>query len=240
MDYTRTVLIVDDEPTISEVIKAYMEKDGWVVDVAYDAEIAMAKFIKNIPDLVILDIMLGNKSGSELSQKMRARSNIPFIMITSKSREEDRLNGFELGADDYVVKPFSPKELLARANAVYRRSLLYISKVDLKQGKLVTFGSGALLIDYQKMLVYVNGADTGLTNTEYKLFSALSRVPEKVFTRAELLYYAQGYRFVGDPRIIDAHVKNIRQKIELDPKAPRILLTVVGAGYKMGMLRDEN
>ncbi|UVI31443.1 response regulator transcription factor [Paenibacillus spongiae] len=240
MNYCRSVLIVDDEPTISEVIKAYMEKDGWNVEVAYDADIAIAKFTKNIPDLVILDIMLGATSGEELSQKIRARSNIPFIMITSKSREEDRLNGFELGADDYVVKPFSPKELLARANAVYRRSLMYITKIDEKQPKLVTYGSGHLLIDYQKMIVYVNGQDTNLTNTEYKLFSALTRAPEKVFTRAELLYYAQGYRFVGDPRIIDAHVKNIRQKVEQDPKSPKILLTVVGAGYKLGLMRDEN
>jgi DNA-binding response OmpR family regulator len=236
MENKRKVLIVEDEPKILEVIKAYLEKDGWSTDIAYDAEIGYHKFTVCQPDLVILDIMLGAMSGTELSQIIRARSNVPFIIITSKSREEDRLDGFYQGADDYVVKPFSPKELVARANAVYRRASMCVSQGGSRR---ITFDDGMLQIDYQKMKVFVNEMEINLTNTEYKLFSAISRDPDKVFSRSDLIYCVQGYRYIGDTRIIDAHIKNIRQKMEESPRDPRFLETVFGTGYKMGVIRDE-
>lgn len=236
MDNKRTVLIVEDEPKISEVVKAYMENDGWSANVAHDAQEALDQFHSEKPDLIILDLMLGPVSGAELSQKIRARSNVPFIIITSKSREDDRLNGFYLGADDYVVKPFSPKELVARANAVYRR---YRMNTPPSDSHLLLFDGGKIRVDTKRMEVFVDGREINLTNMEYKLFSLMATTPDKVFSRAELLYFAQGYRYVGDSRIIDAHMKNIRQKMEENPKAPRIVQTVVGSGYKIGVSKDE-
>jgi DNA-binding response OmpR family regulator len=236
MEKEKTVLIVEDEPKISEVVKAYMENDGWFANVACDAKTALEQFQAEQPDLVILDLILGSASGMELSQKIRARSNIPFIIITSKSREDDRLNGFYMGADDYVVKPFSPKELVARANAVYRRYSMNASKTA---QKIVTFDEGRVRVDFQRMEVFVDGREVNLTNMEYKLFSLMAKSPDRVFSRAELLYFAQGYRYAGDARIIDAHIKNIRQKIEDNPKSPRIVQTVVGSGYKIGVRKDE-
>lgn len=236
MDNKRTVLIVEDEPKISEVVKAYMENDGWSANVANDAQEALDQFHSEKPDLIILDLMLGPVSGAELSQKIRARSNVPFIIITSKSREDDRLNGFYLGADDYVVKPFSPKELVARANAVHRRYFMNTPKTD---SHLLQFDGGRIQVDTKRMEVFVDGREVNLTNMEYKLFSLMAKTPDKVFSRADLLYYAQGYRYVGDSRIIDAHMKNIRQKMEENPKSPRIVQTVVGSGYKIGVSKDE-
>ncbi len=235
-DNKKKVLIVEDEEKIVEVIKAYLEKDGWATSVAYNGEKAFTMFMEDPPNLVILDLMLGSMSGEQLTEKIRQRTNTPIIMITSKSRESDRISGLYLGADDYIVKPFSPNELVARAHAVYRRAT---PNVVGNESKLLSFDGGRIQIDTNKMIVYMDGIDIKVTNTEYKLLISMAQNREKIFTRGDLLYFVQGYRYVGDPRSIDAHIKNIRYKIEKDPKAPQVLLTVFGKGYKFGVNKDE-
>ncbi|RAV19282.1 DNA-binding response regulator [Paenibacillus contaminans] len=235
LEKKKHVLIIDDEPKIVEVIKAYLERDGWRTTIAYDGDTGLKYFQQDQPNLIILDLMLAGMPGEELCKRMRERSTVPIIMITSKSRENDRINGLYLGADDYIVKPFSPNELVARAHAVFRRAALY---VDQGHGGKLSFNQGQLVFDHQKMKVIVKGKDANLTKTEFKILSAMSVAPEKVFTRADLLYHVQGYRFIGDPRLIDAHIKNIRHKVEDNPREAKVLVTVIGAGYKFGGSRD--
>jgi DNA-binding response OmpR family regulator len=223
-----TILVVDDEPKIVKTIQAYLENAGFRVAKAADGQAALTVFRHARPALVILDLGLPSLDGLDVARAMRRESNVPLIMLTARVDETDKLIGLELGADDYVTKPFSPRELVARVRAVLRR-------VGGEQEKApLPIVSGGVTIDLERRQVTVDGQIADLTPTEFDLLTVLARTPGRVFTRLELLDRVQGYAFEGYERTVDAHIKNLRQKIEPDPKKPRYLLTVYGVGYKFG------
>lgn len=231
------ILIVEDEPKIRDVLIAYFSKEGWKVDYTSDGNEAVRKFDYHQHDLIILDLMIEGIPGEEVCKLIREKSNVPIIMLTSKSREADTIHGLNLGADDYIVKPFRAKEVIARIHALFRRV------APLKRGaderKVLTFNKGQLAVNMEAREVLVGGRETNLTATEFKLLSVLLGQPGKVYSRSDLSYKVQGYRFQGDGRAIDAHIKNLRKKIETDPGNPTYIVTVVGSGYKFALLPDE-
>jgi len=230
----QSILLVEDDRKIARVVKAYLEVAGFRV-VHFDrGRDAVAAAMKEIPAVVILDLMLPDISGEEVCQDLKDIGDIPVIMLTSKSSEEERVAGFALGADDYVVKPFSPRELVYRVRAVLKRA----KKEDLASAVPVSFNSGVLLIDGQTYEVKKKGLSLNLTPTEFKVLNTLSSYPGKVFTREELIEKALGYQFEGYERSIDAHVKNIRQKIEDDPREPSFIITIYGVGYRFSGKKD--
>lgn len=231
------ILIVEDEPKIRDVLIAYFEKEGWKTDYTPNGIEAVQKFDYHQHDLVILDLMLEGIPGEEVCQRIREKSNVPIIMLTSKSREADAITGLNLGADDYIVKPFRAKELIARIHALFRRIAPVRREED--EEKVIRFNGGKLVVDFDTQEVIAAGRKAQLTATEFKLLSVLIRKPGKVYSRADLSYTVQGYRFQGDGRAIDAHVKNLRKKIEPDPGTPIYVVTVVGTGYKFAMHPDE-
>lgn len=231
------ILIVEDEPKIRDVLIAYFEKEGWKTDYTSNGMEAVQKFDFHQHDLIILDLMLEGLPGEEVCKRIREKSNVPIIMVTSKSREIDTINGLNLGADDYIVKPFRAKELIARIYALFRR--IAPVKRENDDEKVIRFFGGKLVINMETREVLADGKPAPLTATEFKLLSVLIRKPGKVYSRADLSYTVQGYRFQGDGRAIDAHVKNLRKKIEPDPGAPLYIVTVVGTGYKFSMQPDE-
>jgi two-component system alkaline phosphatase synthesis response regulator PhoP len=220
-----TILIVDDEPKIVKTVRAYLEEAGFRVVVAGDGRGALAAFRHDRPALVILDLGLPGLDGLDVARTIRKESDLP-IMLTARVDETDKLIGLELGADDYVTKPFSPRELVARVRAVLRRAS------GEREAPPPLFIAGEVSIDLERRRVTVAGRPVELTATEFELLVVLARNPGRVFTRLELLDRVQGYAFEGYERTIDAHVKNLRQKIEPDAKNPRYLLTVYGVGYK--------
>ncbi len=222
------ILIVDDEDKIAGVVAAYLEREGYQVFTAGNGRAAIALFRETEPDAVILDLMLPDFPGEEVCRMIREVSDTPVLMLTAKSAEEYRLEGFSLGADDYISKPFSPRELVARLKAVLRRA-----NKNSPSGPII-FGIGDLTIDEERHQVTRGGAAVNLTPTEFKLLSTLASSPGRVFSRLELINRVQGYDFEGYERTIDAHMKNLRQKLGEDPKNPRYLLTVFGVGYKFG------
>ena len=224
------ILVVDDEEKIVEVVKSYLEAGGYKVYAAYDCKGAQEIFDKVNPDLLILDLMLPDMSGEELCTKLRKRSRIPIIMLTAKINETDILNGFGIGADDYITKPFSAKQLVARVKAILRRSAQEVIPLT----DVLTFNEGDLNIDLLKHEVKKQGEVVSLTPNEYKLLMAMAKYPQKVFTREELIILALGEEFDGFDRTIDSHIKNLRQKIETDTKDPRYIITVHGVGYRFG------
>ncbi|MGO4494797.1 response regulator transcription factor [Paenibacillus sp. 2RAB27] len=228
------ILIVEDEPKIRDVLIAYFTKEGWETDFTADGHEAVRKFDYCQHDLIILDLMIEGLPGEEVCQQIREKSNVPIIMLTSKARESDTIRGLELGADDYIVKPFRAKELVARINAVRRR---VTSEKPLDKDS--TFNKGRLVIRSEEKEALVVGCPVSLTATEFKLLSILSSNPNKVFTRLDLSYKVQGYRYQGDGRTIDAHIKNLRKKIEQDPNAPIYIITAVGHGYKFAVTWDD-
>jgi two-component system, OmpR family, response regulator RegX3 len=230
---TATVLVVDDERKIRDLVRSYLEHAGYSVLVAESGERALDAVERAHPDMLVLDLMLPDLSGEEVARTLRTRSDIPIIMLTAKVGEEDRVNGFQLGADDYLIKPFSPRELVARVDAVLRRSGTASPGTD-----TTSFDDGRLLIDRNTRSVVLDGAAVELTRSEFDLLFALSSHPGRVFSRYELVSKVQGYDFDGYERTIDAHVKNLRRKLGDDPKHPRFLLTVIGVGYKFGPKRD--
>lgn len=230
---TATVLVVDDERKIRDLVRSYLEHAGYSVLVAESGERALDAVERAHPDMLVLDLMLPDLSGEEVARTLRTRSDIPIIMLTAKVGEEDRVNGFQLGADDYLIKPFSPRELVARVEAVLRRSATASPTSD-----TTSFDDGRLLIDRNTRSVLLDGAAVELTRSEFDLLFALSSHPGRVFSRYELVSKVQGYDFDGYERTIDAHVKNLRRKLGDDPKHPRYLLTVIGVGYKFGPKRD--
>lgn len=232
------ILIVEDEPKIRDVLIAYFEKEGWKTDHTSNGIEAVQKFDYHQHDLIILDLMLEGLSGEEVCKRIREKSNVPIIMVTSKSRETDTINGLNLGADDYIVKPFRAKELIARIYALFRR--IAPVRRESEDEKILRFSDGRLEINMDTREVMAHGRVVSLTATEFKLLSVLIRKPGKVYSRADLSYTVQGYRFQGDGRAIDAHVKNLRKKIEPDPSAPIYIVTVVGTGYKFAMQPDES
>ncbi|MBZ0157035.1 MAG: response regulator transcription factor [Alphaproteobacteria bacterium] len=218
------ILVVEDEKKISDIIKSYLERDGFTVTVAGTGEEALHR-IKDGFDLIILDLMLPDIEGESICSSLREFSDIPLIMLTAKSSEDDRIKGLGLGADDYVVKPFSPRELVARVKAQLRRT-----KRDEK--KILSFNGGLLKIDTLSMTVRKAGTPLPLTATEFRILLLLAEKPQIVFSRLQIVNAVQGYDFEGYDRVIDAHIKNIRHKIEDNPQKPVFLKTVYGAGYK--------
>ena len=222
-----TILIVDDEPKIVQLARDYLERAGFAVTSAYDGDAALAVYRAQPPDLIVLDLGLPGRDGLEITRLIRRESDIPIIMLTARGEESDKLVGLELGADDYIVKPFSPKELVARVRAVLRRAegragpaadILHV--VD-------------LTLDVPRLRLIVVERAVELTATEFQLLAALARQPGRIFTRAQLLDSVHGVAFESYERAIDTHIKNLRRKIEPDPRQPRYIQTVYGVGYKL-------
>jgi DNA-binding response OmpR family regulator len=223
------VLVVDDEEKITRVIRAYLEREGFAVTEAGEGSAALRLAQSGNYDLVILDLMLPGLSGEEICRQLRGADNqVPIIMLTAKGAEEEKIRGLGLGADDYMVKPFSPGELVARTHAVLRR---YRAKPGLP-ADLLFFADGELVIDPSRHEVLFQGKPVELTATEFKFLTAMARRPGRVFTRGELLEIAQGILPTGYDRSVDSHIKNLRQKLERQPDEPRFIRTVYGVGYK--------
>ncbi len=230
MAETKKILVVDDEPRIVEVVTSYLMNSGYKVFQAETGRQALEVFQKVNPHLVVLDLMLPDMMGEEVCQRIRRISPAPIIMLTAKVAEEDLLNGLHLGADDYLTKPFSPRELMARIEVIFRRT--FHEAVPLA-GHL-SFNQDDLIIDALKHEVRKQGHVVNLTPNEYKILMSLVRYPQKAFTRDELLTLALGEDYQGFDRTIDTHIKNLRQKIETDPKNPLYILTLHGVGYRFG------
>lgn len=222
-----TILIVEDEKNISDVIKAYMEKEGFHTITAFDGEEAMELFQKEEVSLILLDLMIPKIPGEEICSRIRKTSDVPVIMLTAKSDENSRIDGLDMGADDYVVKPFSPRELVSRVNALLRRS--YRDQPPLND--LLSLKDG-LKIDKKKFQATKNGEILNLTGNEFKILISLVENQGMVFTREQLIENSLGLDFDGYDRTIDTYIKNIRQKIEEDPKKPKYIKTIYGVGYK--------
>lgn len=229
-----TVLVVEDELKIRELVRRYLEREGLAVLTTGSGAEALTMLDAQPVDLIVLDLNLPDISGETIAAEVRTRGAIPILMLTAKSTEADRIRGLELGADDYLTKPFSPRELVLRVQAVLRRS-----RGTTSAGALVAFGAGTLVIDEDRHEVTVRGDPVELTPTEWALLVALTGAPGRVFSRAELINRVRGYEFDGYERTVDSHVKNLRRKIELDPHDPAIVETVLGAGYRLGLHRDQ-
>jgi DNA-binding response OmpR family regulator len=221
------ILVVDDEPQILEVLKLYLTRDGFRVHSATNGEAALAAFDQHAPDLVVLDLMLPKIDGLQVFQRLRAKRAVPIIMLTAKGDELDRLLGLELGADDYIVKPFSPREVAARVKNVLRRAA-----PPPEEGFANALVFGDLRIDPRTHQVQVHDRKIELTSKEFDLLYFLARHPSQVFTRAQLLDKVWGYEFYGDASTVTVHVRRLREKIETNPAEPRYLMTVWGVGYK--------
>jgi DNA-binding response OmpR family regulator len=230
---TATVLLVEDERKLRELVRAYLERAGFMVLSTGSGAEAISLAGSAGPDLVVLDLRLPDVPGETVAREIRAAGTTPILMLTAKSAEDDRIAGLELGADDYVTKPFSPRELVLRVQAILRRGRPAAGE----QG-VSGFGGGALVIDEPRRLAQVRGAAAELTPTEWGILVALAAVPGRVYSRFELINRVRGYEFEGYERTIDSHVKNLRRKIEEDPGNPAIIQTVLGGGYRLGLTRD--
>lgn len=226
----KKILVVDDEEKIVEVVKTYLEKDGHKVFPAYTGQEALELFDKLSPALVVLDLMLPDISGEEICIALRKKSRVPIIMLTAKTKEEDVVSGLDIGAVDYVTKPFSPKLLAARVMAQLRRAI----EDPVPLPTIMVYNQGDLVINDLSYEVRKQREIVNLTPIEYKVLVTLSKFPSKVFTREELIFIALGGDFYGYDRTIDSHIKNLRQKLEDDPKNPVYILTIHGVGYKFG------
>ncbi len=223
----KTILVVDDEQKIVTLVRDYLEHAGFRVLVAGNGKIALALARSEKPDMVILDLGLPELDGLDVTRSLRKESNVPILMLTARSEESDKLVGLELGADDYITKPFSPKELVARVRVIFRRIEAY------SEAAPEMIHAGALTLDVPRMKVESGERKIEeLTPTEFELLAALARHPGRVFTRSQLLNAVHGVAFESYERAIDAHIKNIRRKIESNPSEPHYILTVYGIGYK--------
>ncbi|MEK7325689.1 MAG: response regulator transcription factor [Chloroflexota bacterium] len=220
-----TILVVDDEPQLVKVLRGYLEQGGFRVVTAGDGPMALTQYKHEKPDLVLLALNLPGMDGIEVARRLRALSNVPIIMVTARVDETDRLIGLELGADDYVPKPFSAREVVARVRAVLRRSEATPVSSDIIR-------AADIIIDLARHTVTRGSEAINLTPTEFNLLAALAREPGRAFTRLQLLEAAQGDAFEGYERTLDAHIKNLRAKLERDPKKPEYIATVFGVGYK--------
>ncbi len=228
----RKILVVDDDRKTVDLIKLYLVKDGYQVLTAFDGQQALALARKRRPDLIVLDLMLPQVDGLDVSRVLRAESGVPIIMLTARTTEEDKLLGLNLGADDYVTKPFSPRELLARVRAVLRRAGDEQSPVPSE----VCIGD--LVVDIARHEVRMRGGPIYLTPKEFKLLETLARAPGRAFSRLELLDRVFGFDYEGLERAVDAHVMNLRKKVEPDPSRPTYIQTVYGVGYKLTEQQD--
>ncbi len=229
-----TIFIIEDDPKIARIVKAYVEGAGFKAHHFNEGLPALEAARRQLPDLVVLDLMLPDISGEELFLDLKALGDIPVIMVTSKSSEEERVAGLALGADDYVVKPFSPRELAFRVQAVLKR---FQGTYD-SSGKVLSFDAGRLVLDGQTFGVNLDGQPVTLTASEFRILFALAEQPGRIFTREELIEKALDYHFEGYDRTVDAHIKNIRKKIESDPRKPEYIQTVYGVGYRFGGKKD--
>jgi DNA-binding response OmpR family regulator len=220
------VLVVEDELQIARIVRDYLEHEGFQVEHAADGDAALAAVRRINPDLIVLDLRLPKRDGLDVAREVRRFSEVPIVMVTARGEEADRVAGLELGADDYIVKPFSPRELVARIRAVLRRSDAHRSALELRT-------VGDLHVDVDKMRTTVGERPVDLTPTEFQLLTAMMRQPGRVFTRAQLLDAVHGVAFESYERAIDAHVKNIRKKLEAEPAQPRYIQTVHGVGYRL-------
>jgi DNA-binding response OmpR family regulator len=228
-----TVLVVEDERKLRDFIRSYLEKAGFTVLSTGSGAEAITMAASAAPDLVVLDLGLPDVPGETVARELRATGGTRILMLTAKASEEDRVRGLELGADDYVTKPFSPRELVLRVQAILRRG----GTADAQEA--VSYGGGELVIDEPRRTVTVRGAPADLTPTEWGVLVALATVPGRVYSRFELINRVRGYEFEGYERTIDSHVKNLRRKVEADPGSPRIIQTVLGGGYRLGLARDD-
>ncbi|MFN8233173.1 MAG: response regulator transcription factor [Actinomycetota bacterium] len=228
---TSTILVVDDERKIRDLVRSYLELEGYAVLVAESGERALEAAQRSAPDLVVLDLGLPDLPGEEVARTLRTASNVPIIMLTAKAGEDDRIAGLRLGADDYMVKPFSPRELIARVEAVLRRA-------NGSREHRLSFDGGRLTIDRDAREVTLEDSLVDLTKSEFDLLLAIASHAGRVFSRFELINRVQGYDYDGYERTIDQHIKNLRRKLGEEPKHPRYLLTAIGVGYKFGMRAD--
>jgi len=230
---TATVLLVEDERKLRELIRSYLERAGFTVLSTGSGTRAIALAVSAAPDLVILDLGLPDVSGEAVAREVRATGAVPILMLTAKAAEEDRIAGLELGADDYVTKPFSPRELVLRVQAILRRG-----SPTVRPGA-ASYGGRILVIDEARREVTVRGSGVELTPTEWGILLALATVPGRVYSRCELINRVRGYEFEGYERTVDSHVKNLRRKVEGDPGSPVIVQTVFGGGYRLGLAHDD-
>jgi DNA-binding response OmpR family regulator len=229
-----TILLVEDERKLRDLVRSYLERAGFtVLSTASGAE-ALNLAASASPDLLVLDLGLPDVSGETVAREVRTAGTVPILMLTAKSGEEDRVRGLELGADDYVTKPFSPRELVLRVQAILRRG----GQASAEQGT-ASYGDGTVVIDESRRVVTIRGSAAELTPTEWGILLALASVPGRVYSRFELINRVRGYEFEGYERIIDSHVKNLRRKIERDQGSPEIVKTVLGGGYRLGLARDD-
>ena len=227
----KRVLVVDDDVKTVELVKLYLNRDGYRVLTAYDGIEALRLARESHPDLIVLDLMLPSIDGLQVCRTLRDESDVPIIMLTAKTTDQDKLIGLDLGADDYVTKPFSPRELAARVRAILRRLPGERGPAEIKHSELT--------INFVKHEAYITGRSLNLTPTEFKILGVLVKEPGRVFNRAQLIEKAFGYDFEGFDRTIDVHILNLRRKLEPDPSHPRYIKTVYGAGYKFLEARSD-
>jgi two-component system OmpR family response regulator len=224
----KTILVVDDEPKIAALARDYLEHAGYAVVVASNGRAALDAVGRSHPDLVVLDLGLPELDGLDVTREIRHDSTLPIVMLTARDDEIDKLLGLELGADDYLTKPFSPRELVARVKAVLRR----VDAATTGPGTHEVIRAGDVTLDVPRMRVDAGGRPVELTPTEFQLLATLAAQPGRIFTRSQLLDAVHGVAFESYERAIDTHIKNIRRKLEPDPRTPRYLLTVYGVGYR--------
>lgn len=231
---TATVLLVEDERKLRELVRSYLEGAGLTVMSTGSGAEAISMARSSGPDLVVLDLGLPDIPGEEVAREVATVCPTPILMLTARAAESDRITGLELGADDYVTKPFSPRELVLRVQAILRRA----GPREAVSGTS-SFGGGTLVIDEHRRIVRVDGAEVQLTATEWGILRALAVMPGRVYSRYELINRVRGYEFEGYERTVDSHVKNLRRKLADNPTHPRIIQTVVGGGYRLGLSRDD-
>jgi DNA-binding response OmpR family regulator len=224
------ILIIDDDAVVRDVARAALERDGYLVHAADEGAEGLALIASRAPSLVVLDLGLPDVPGESVLQEVRRRSDVPILVLSARGRMEERVRGLGLGADDYLPKPFSPLELVARVKALLRRASGHVTARD-----LLAFDAGRLEIDTVRHEVRVEGTATEVTRSEFDLLHILAQYPGRVYSRAEIAYRLRGDDFEGDERVVDVHVRNLRRKIEADPARPRRIETVRGVGYRLGV-----
>lgn len=229
------ILVIDDEHGLLEVVEAYLKKENYEVITTDNGKEGYLLYQQIKPDFIILDLMLPDLSGEKICEKIREDSDVPILMLTAKNMEDDKINGLALGADDYLTKPFSPRELVMRVKAILRRTN---RNVDIADDHIMSFNNKDIVINKEERIVKKAGEVLNITPNEYEILLLFTRNPNKVFTRSQIIDVALGYEFVGYDRTIDAHIKNLRKKIEDDIKNPEYIMTVYGVGYKFKGQQD--
>ncbi len=227
-----TVLLVEDERRLRELVRSYLERAGFAVLSTESGAEAITLAASAVPDLVVLDLRLPDVPGEVVARELRSAAPTPILMLTAKSTHDDRIRGLELGATDYVTKPFSPRELVLRVQAIVRRGNAA------RRAGITSYGDGALVIDEPRRSVSAHGNAVDLTPTQFGILVALASVPGRVYSRFELINRASGHEYQGYERSVESHVKNLRRKVEKNPAQPGIVQTVLGAGYRLGLSRD--